>query len=183
MRKHGMDRVAVADIMRGAGLTHGGFYAHFTCRDDLLAQSVTQIFADGAARTARWLDAVEPPARLERFIEHYLSPAHRDMPERGCPLTTISTDMPRQPDAARQAFDAGLAAMFGRVAALMPQAAEEDRAALARSVLSEMAGAVALSRAAGDRAQSDAILAAARRSVRRRCGLEHPITRQESAGA
>ena len=85
MRKAGMDGVGVAEIMRGAGLTHGGFYAHFTCKDDLIAQAVTQMFADNAARVGRWLEAVEAPAQLDMFITRYLSPAHRDQPERGCP--------------------------------------------------------------------------------------------------
>ena len=172
MRKSGMDGVGVADIMRGAGLTHGGFYAHFTCKDDLIAQAVTQMFADNAARVGRWLETVEAPARLDMFITRYLSPAHRDQPERGCPLTTISADVTRQSEAARRAFDEGIAGVFGRVEAMLPPAVNADRAALAQSIVCELAGAVALSRAVSDRVQSEAILAAAGISVRRRCGLE-----------
>ena len=173
MRKQGMDGVGVAEIMRGAGLTHGGFYAHFTCKDDLIAQAVTQMFADNAARVGRWIEQVGPAERLDMFIDRYLSAAHRDRPDRGCPLTTIAAEVPRQSAATRQAFDTGAAGTFTRVQAMMPPWISGDRAALARSVLSEMAGAVALSRAIGDRVQSDGILAAARAAVRQRCGLAH----------
>ena len=171
MRKQGMDGVGVADIMRGAGLTHGGFYAHFSCKDDLIAQAVSQMFADNAARVGRWLEEVEPAARLDTFIDRYLSLGHRDRPDRGCPLTTIAADVTRQSAATRQAFDCGAAGTFARMEAMIPPGISDDRAMLARSILSEMAGAVALSRALGDPEQSERILAAARASVRRRCGL------------
>jgi TetR/AcrR family transcriptional repressor of nem operon len=187
MRRAGMDGVSVAEIMRGAGLTHGGFYAHFTCKDDLIAQAVTQMFADNAGRVRSWLDDVAPARQLGEFIARYLSPIHRDRPDRGCPLTTIATDMPRQSTAARRAFDAGAAGTFGRLEAMLPADLRGDRAGLARSVLSEMAGAVALSRAVSDRAQSDDLLAAVRVSVRRRCGLDETedaiTTGQEGARA
>ncbi len=184
MRSDGMDGVSVAEIMRGAGLTHGGFYAHFSCKDDLIAQAVTQMFTDNASRVRRWLDDVPQAARLDEFITRYLSPIHRDRPDRGCPLTTIAADIQRQSAAARRAFDAGAAGTFGRMEAMLPEDAGADRAGLARSILSEMAGAVALSRAVSDRAQSDRLLAAARASVRRRCGLAEPddiTTSQEGA--
>ena len=171
MRKQGMDGVAVAEIMRGAGLTHGGFYAHFACKDDLIAQAVSQMFADNAARVGRWMEEVTSAERLDIFIERYLSSAHRDRPDRGCPLTTIAADVTRQSATTRQAFDAGAAGTFARMEAMIPPWISHDRAMLARSILSEMAGAVALSRAIGDPEQSERILAAARESVRRRCGL------------
>jgi len=174
MRKQGMDGVGVAEIMRGVGLTHGGFYAHFKCKDDLIAQAVSQIFADNAERFARWMKDIAPGERLGIFIERYLSPAHRDRPDRGCPLTTITADVTRQSAAARQAFDAGATSIFAHMEAMIPPGLGDDRAMLARSILSEMAGAVALARAVGDPEQSDRILAAARAGVRRRCGLAQP---------
>jgi TetR/AcrR family transcriptional repressor of nem operon len=179
MRRDGPDGVGVADIMRGIGLTHGGFYAHFRSKADLVAQAVAQMFEDGAARYARWLDGAPAAARLGLFIDRYVSAAHRDQPARGCPLTCLAADMPRQGGAARAAFDAGVARIVGQLEAMLaatrPGLAPEARAALAASLLSEMAGAVALSRAVSDRTASDGLLAAARASLRARCGADlHP---------
>jgi TetR/AcrR family transcriptional repressor of nem operon len=165
MRSHGPDGVGVADIMRGIGLTHGGFYAHFESKDDLIAQAVAQMFTESAARYARLLEGKPFDERLPAFVGRYVSAAHRDHPDRGCPLTTIAADITRQSAAARAAFDAGVAAMTGRLEAMLSGRAGPSRAARAASILSEMAGAVALSRAVSDRAASDRILAATAANV------------------
>jgi TetR/AcrR family transcriptional repressor of nem operon len=171
MRLRGPDGVGVADIMRGIGLTHGGFYAHFASKDDLIAQAVAHMFEDRAGRVGRWLETLPAHAQLGAYIDRYVSATHRDRPDQGCPLTTIAPDMPRQGAAARAAFDAGMARIKARIVALLPEDALGDREALAASIVSEMAGAVALSRAVSDRITSDHILASARAALRRRLGL------------
>jgi TetR/AcrR family transcriptional repressor of nem operon len=143
--------------MRGLGLTHGGFYAHFSSKDDLIAQAVAQMFGESTARYARLLDAMPRADRLDAFIARYVSAAHRDRPERGCPLTTIAADITRQSAEARAAFDEGVARITDRIEAMLPPGLPAP-AALAASLLNEMAGAVALSRAVSDRAASDRIL-------------------------
>jgi TetR/AcrR family transcriptional repressor of nem operon len=165
MRSHGPDGVGVADIMRGIGLTHGGFYAHFESKDDLIAQAVAQMFSESAGRYARILDGTPEAERLSVFVGRYVSAAHRDTPQRGCPLTTIAADITRQSAAARAAFDDGVAAITGRIDTMLAGEAGPARMARAASILSEMAGAVALSRAVADRAASDRILAATAASV------------------
>ena len=173
MRRHGPDGVGVAGIMRGLGLTHGGFYAHFASKDDLIAHAVAEMFAESARRYARD-DGLASAAKLAAFIDRYVSEAHRDRPERGCPLTTITGDIARQSEAAKAAFDAGVARMIEQLAAMlagMLPGGADAQAALATSLLSEMAGAVALSRAVSDRAASNRILAAAREAVRLRAGF------------
>jgi TetR/AcrR family transcriptional repressor of nem operon len=181
MRRLGPDGVGVADIMRGVGLTHGGFYAHFASKDDLIAQAVAQMFVEGAARYVPE-DALPPAERLAAFIDRYVSPAHRDRPDRGCPLATIATDIPRQSADVRAAFDAGVARITARIAGLLPDGTQR-REELATSMVSEMAGAVALSRAVSDHAASDRILAAARAALRQRAGLPaetSPLLQPES---
>jgi TetR/AcrR family transcriptional repressor of nem operon len=165
MRSHGPDGVGVADIMRGIGLTHGGFYAHFESKDDLIAQAVAQMFTESAARYARLLEGMPQTERLPAFVGRYVSAAHRDRPDRGCPLTTITADITRQSAAARAAFDAGVAAITGCIDAMLPGPPGPRRMARAASILSEMAGAVALSRAVSDSAASDRILAATAANV------------------
>ncbi len=174
MRTNGPDGVGVADIMRGIGMTHGGFYAHFESKDDLIAQAVAQMFTESSDRYSRLLDGKPPGEVFAVFVRRYVSAAHRDRPDLGCPLTTISNDMTRQSAAARTAFDAGVARITARIAAMLPARGTPDRMSLAASLLSEMAGAVALSRAVSDRAVSDHILAATSASVLARALSHQP---------
>jgi len=168
MRQHGPDGVGVAELMRSVGLTHGGFYAHFRNKDDLVAQAVRQMFTDAGRKWDRATAGLPREQALGTYIDRYLSATHRDDASRGCPLTSVAMDLSRQTGDARAAFDAGVASLLARLAAWLPPDAP---AALASSVLTEMVGAVALARAVSDIKLSDQILDAARISVRRRAGL------------
>jgi len=170
LRQHGPDGIGIADIMRQAGLTHGGFYAHFKSKDDLVAQTLAHVFGRMTARAARLEQGLAPAAALAAQIDRYLSPAHRDNPANGCPLTTLANDIARQSDGARREFDAGMRALVARISGRLPGGPDD---ALARALLTEMAGAVMLSRAVASPALSDSILAGARVSVRARAGLPH----------
>jgi TetR/AcrR family transcriptional repressor of nem operon len=111
MRAGGPDGVGVADIMRSVGLTHGGFYAPFRSKDDLVAQAVAQMFADGRARFQRLTDGMAPAEALAVYIDRYVSAAHRDDAARGCPLTSVAADLARGDGPPRAAFDDGVRAM------------------------------------------------------------------------
>jgi TetR/AcrR family transcriptional repressor of nem operon len=170
IRQNGPDRVAVAGVMAEVGLTHGGFYAHFTSKDDLLTQAIAQMFVE-SSETSRGLIADRPPRdALGRYFDFYLSTAHRDGRDRGCPLPALSADLPRLPVESRERYGRGVADMTWFLTRQMEAAGCDDAPALASSVLSELVGAVALARAVADRAQSNAILTAARESIRRRVG-------------
>jgi len=173
MRAHGTQGVGVADIMGRAGLTHGGFYAHFRSRDDLVTQSIAFMFAEARDRYKRWTEGMSGPEALAAYIDRYVSARHRDEPARGCPLTTIMVDAARSDEAARAAFDAGVRHMVGVLAAWLPPADEpaESRAA---ALLAGMVGTVALARAVSDPAQSNAILEAGRRAARAAAGVPIP---------
>src|SRR3546814_10842633 len=115
IRRGGYGGAGVADIMKEAGLTHGGFYAHFPSRDAMLAAAVERAGHESAARLSRH-DAEQ--ARLgmhplRTLVESYLSDAHLAAPERGCPVAAPLSDMPRQSAQVR-------AASRERVRALMP---------------------------------------------------------------
>ena len=169
MRVHGPDGVGVADIMRSAGLTHGGFYAHFRNKDELVAQAVTQMFTDAGRRWDRATADLPPQQALATYIDAYLATAHRDDVSRGCPLTCVAMDLSRQTGAARAAFDEGVAGLLARLTGWLPP--EADAKNLAASLITEMVGAVTLSRAVSDPALSNRILHNARTSVRARAGL------------
>ena len=171
IRQHGPDRVAVAGIMAEVGLTHGGFYAHFASKDDLLVQAIGQMFLDARANFDTRVADQPPREALKSYFDFYLSRDHRDRRDRGCPLPALSADLPRLPAESRESYGRGVAGLTALMADKLTAAGCADADALAASVLSEMVGAVALSRAVSDPAQSDAILSASRQSIRQRVGV------------
>ena len=172
IREEGPHQVSVSGLMARAGLTHGGFYAHFTSKDDLVASAIGRMFEDVAAK----LDPTEldrdPATGLKAYIDAYLSRSHRDHPNTGCPVPLLSADLPRLTPQARDVFGAGVARLTGRLAKVLAALGRPDPEALAGSMLSEMVGALALSRAVSDTAESDAILRRSRKSLKQRAGLE-----------
>ena len=171
IRADGPDRIAVAGIMAKAGLTHGGFYAHFKSKDDLVAQSIEQMFIDAGRRFARSTENLSPIEGLVAYIDFYLSPAHRESRDVGCPLAALSADLPRMPGAAREGFGRGVAGLTDALAGQLSAAGYDEAETLAPSILSELVGALSLSRAVPDQAQSDAFLDRSRAAVKRRLGL------------
>lgn len=181
IRARGPDGVGVAEIMARAGLTHGGFYAHFPSKDALVAAAVADAFAQSRRRFLRLVEGCSPQAAFCAFLDGYVSREHCDHPASGCPISTLANDIARQSPAVRAAFEEGVAALLERLAAWLPGGAAQDRRALAASLLAEMAGAVALARALGDRALADEILSASRARIRTRAGLPAPDERPSSA--
>jgi TetR/AcrR family transcriptional repressor of nem operon len=171
IRQNGPDRVAVAGVMAEVGLTHGGFYAHFASKDDLLVQAIGQMFVEVRDNFLRRADALAPQEALKAYFDFYLSPDHRDSRERGCPLPALAADLPRLPAESRKTYGQGVASLTALIASRLSDAGKDDAEALAGSILSEMVGAVALSRAVADKAQSDGILEASRQSIRLRVGI------------
>jgi len=171
IRQNGPDRIAVAGIMAEVGLTHGGFYAHFASKDDLLVQAIAQMFLEARDNFASIVGDRPPLEALKSYIDFYLSTDHRDRRDRGCPLPALAADLPRLPAPSRETYGHGVAHLTQMLARRMEAGGCPDPVALAQSVLSEMVGAVALSRSVADRTQSDAILKASRESIRNRVGV------------
>src|SRR5215468_10383146 len=89
IRSKGIKRVGVAEIMAGAGLTHGGFYAHFASKDDLVAAAIPQMFDEAMAAFEHQTAGKAPSAALAAYVDSYLSPRHRDAQATGCPLAAL----------------------------------------------------------------------------------------------
>jgi TetR/AcrR family transcriptional repressor of nem operon len=174
IRREGPHKVGVAAIMAKAGLTHGGFYAHFASRDEMIAEGVTEMFRQGRERLARSLSDRPPAEALKDYIDFYLSPAHRDTRTTGCPLPFLSADAPRLPEPVRARFAEGVQALEASLAEPLRALGRPDAAAEAGSLLAEMVGAVALSRAEPDKARSDDMLRRSRERILQRLGLETP---------
>lgn len=171
IRAKGPDGIGVAAIMARAGLTHGGFYAHFKSKDALVAAALDTMFEDARARFDRRAVDADPRVALRGYVDFYLSAVHRDARDRGCPLPSLSGDLARSDGDTRVRFGQGVAGLTGRVAEKLGQIGHADPERGAASLVAELVGAVALARAVADMEQSDAILANARASVVARFGL------------
>lgn len=169
VRAKGPGGVGVAEIMSEVGLTHGGFYAHFPNKEALVAAAIEEAFGQSRRRFGRITEGMSPAQALETFIDAYVSQDHCAHPQRGCPLATLSNDMPRQGAAVRSAFDAGVNGLMARLAAWLPDSAEREQ--LATSLLAEMAGAVSVARAVSDPALAARVLSDSRARIKARAGL------------
>ncbi len=174
IRAQGPHKVGVAEVMAQAGLTHGGFYAHFASKDDLLTAAIDQMFKEGQDRLAESLTGRTAAAALGSYIDFYLSKAHRDARTSGCPLPFLAADAPRLTEESRARFALGVARLTIGLAAPLKAMGHANAEEEASSILAEMVGAVAFARAEPNPATSDAILARSRASVRRRAGLDKP---------
>lgn len=160
IRAAGLEGVGVASIMAEAGLTHGGFYAHFKSRDALLAAGVDRLFDVAVSQVDRF-EVKHGASALDRYLDFYLSPRHRDDTTGGCPVPVLSAEAPRAAPEVKAAFDAGLSRLADRLGKLLP--AGGRKAALA--LLGEMAGVLNLSRAISDAKASSELLAEKRKAV------------------
>jgi TetR/AcrR family transcriptional repressor of nem operon len=101
-RAHGVSGVGVADIMGRAGLTHGGFYSHFSSKDELLAEALERSVQQTRETLAGAFDALPPEQRLAAIIDRYLSPEHAAHPGRGCPVAALASELTRAGRKARR---------------------------------------------------------------------------------
>jgi TetR/AcrR family transcriptional repressor of nem operon len=159
-RKRGIDGVGVDAIMHAAGLTHGGFYAHFASKEALVAEVSAASLARSAARWERISQEDDGPTALARIVEAYLDPAHIAASEQGCMLTTLGPEVARR-IAARPAITDSIRRMADALARCTP--AQGRHAALA--TLSGMVGAVVLARLSNDPELADELLAATKQAA------------------
>jgi TetR/AcrR family transcriptional repressor of nem operon len=153
-RKDGVAAVGIAGVMADAGLTHGGFYAHFGSKEDLVREAMAAAFESTKARPQRELKPGE--SALEQRIRSYLRPAHRDTPERGCAAAALVAEVARHDPATREAFTEALEGILGLIAEQLPEGAA--RRATAIGIFGVMIGALQLARAVADPVLSDEIL-------------------------
>jgi len=172
IRGKGIERVGVAEVMAGAGLTHGGFYAHFESKDDLVAQAVTYMFDASYAWLLRHTEGREPADALSNYVDAYLAPSQRDDRAHGCPIAALSADLPNMPELVRARFADGTERLVAALAKLVKKLGAKNAEALAWSAMAEMAGALTLARAVSDPDTSNRILRNSRATVKSRFGLD-----------
>lgn len=161
LRRRGLSGVSIPELMKSAGLTHGGFYAHFESRDDLVAEAVRIAAAD----TEQGVFGEEHS--LEQAVRHYLSPGHLDHPERGCVLAALGSEGARQPRPVLRAFARAARGLLRLVERkLHPRHPSNVPSDEALRMASTLVGAVILGRLVDDSKLAARILSAGRRSAR-----------------
>lgn len=162
LRQKGANGLSVVDLMKLAGLTHGGFYNHFGSRAALVSEAIA--FAMDQT-TERWKKLTNDKANGECFealIVDYLSPRHRDNPKHGCALPTLAADVARSSPRERLAFASKLEKMIDVLIELLPDKAPQQARKIATGAIATLVGSIVLSRAVGAGELSDGILDAGR---------------------
>jgi TetR/AcrR family transcriptional regulator, transcriptional repressor for nem operon len=159
IRRSGYAGTSVADIMKQAGLTHGGFYAHFHSREAMLAEAADRAGADAVAASARIAAAVPPEQALRQLMSAYLSKEHVNSAESGCPVAALGSEMPRQAPEVRRAATRRIKEMIDVVARHLPDWGQPGAHERALVIVSAMSGALLLARAVDDPKLSEALLA------------------------
>jgi AcrR family transcriptional regulator len=155
-KQDGIDGAGVAAVMSDAGLTNGAFYAHFTSKEDLVAN----VLADQLRAQRQSLDA-QPSDRagLEAFIRSYLSPQHRDQCADGCPSAALLDEIARRPAPTRQVFTDELMGVIDDIARRLDPTDTDTARTDALTAFGLMIGSLQLARALTDRDLSDQLLA------------------------
>lgn len=166
-RERGVEGTGVDEVMRRAGLTHGGFYAHFRDKSELVAEACAEAF-DAAVVNLNRIAALPTAAKRARLlIDSYLSLNHRDNRGSGCLVVAVGADMVRLTGAGRAGYAQGFALHLDRLAAALRLAADpEKNRDLVTHLMSSLVGALLFARAMEDPARSEALLASSRRMLR-----------------
>jgi len=172
IRKRGYTGVGVAEVMNDAGLTHGGFYAHFDSRDALLVEALERAGLESAQAVKRAAEnsSAQGLSAFRSLVETYLSEAHLASLETGCPVAALGSDMPRQTPIVREASAQRVHALIAAVRATLP-----DAAGCAASVVAgTLVGSLQLARALGETPDGRAVLLAAREALIRQYDTPAP---------
>ena len=158
LRKKGLNGPAVATLMKASGLTHGGFYKHFSSRDDLVVEAIeeslrelTQTLIDAAGRSGS-------RAPWKSIIETYLSLERCDGADRGCPIAALAPDIARTPPAMKQRISAAILKFREELIPFMPGRTSEEKSLNFLMIITSMVGTIAIARTMPDPAGRQTIL-------------------------
>jgi AcrR family transcriptional regulator len=165
IRRSGYDGTGVADIMKEAGLTHGGFYAHFPSRDALLAEAGDRAGAESVALAAGIAAAAPAGEALQRIMEAYLSDEHLAAIETGCPIAALGSEMPRQAPEVRHAATIRIKEMIDLLARQMPDWGQPEAHERAMMLMCGLVGATMIARAVDEPKLSKALRLAAMKQL------------------
>lgn len=144
-RERGFDGIGVADLMKSAGLTHSGFYGHFSSKDDLAAEACARALEKSVEKWDR-LAAESPDNPLQAIASSYLSRTHIEKPGSGCLISALGPDVARQDKSVRRAMTEGLRVMLDRLSGWVPGKSKADRRRTAITSYAAMIGAMVMAR-------------------------------------
>lgn len=176
LRERGAHGIGVADLMKEAGLTHGGFYAHFDSREALVVEAFDYAMDRSIARRRQQVAELAPEERLANLVNTYLSPQHRDNPGHGCAMPALGAEIARESPRTRRAFAAKLDDMIAMMAEQFPDDPEMARKQ-AIAALATMMGSIVMARIAGSGEISDEFLKVGRDAVLERSAPERATKR------
>ncbi|ATB43836.1 TetR family transcriptional regulator [Cystobacter fuscus] len=172
LRGRGIKASSVMDVMKGAGLTVGGFYGHFESKEHLFTETIQSTASTMWNRLLASAKGESPRERVLNVVERYLSRQHRDHPETGCPMPSVAPEVAREGEPYRGALETELSHYVRSLADLLGSDAEHRQQAL--GLIALMYGALSLSRAVSGTPLSDELLRAARKLSERALGPEAP---------
>jgi TetR/AcrR family transcriptional repressor of nem operon len=161
IRRSGYNGTGVADIMKDAGLTHGGFYAHFPSREAMLAEAADRAGGEAATMLQRLAASLPPQQVLPAMMEAYLSKEHLEGIETGCAIAALGSEMPRQAPEVRRAATRRIKEMIDLVARQLPDWGQPGAHERALFTVAAMVGTLVLARAVDDPKLSDSLRKAA----------------------
>jgi TetR/AcrR family transcriptional regulator, transcriptional repressor for nem operon len=174
LREKGAHGIGVADLMKDAGLTHGGFYAHFDSREALVIEAFTHAMDRSTERWRKLAEQTSPEQRIAAIVDSYLTPMHRDDPGHGCAIPTLGAEIARESPRTRKAFAAKLEQMIDAIAAQIPDLPRKAARKQATAAIATMMGTLVMARVAGNGEFSEEILNSGREAV---LGRAAPATR------
>src|SRR5215813_1820599 len=160
--RRGGKALAIADLMRVLGLTHGGFYKHFHSKQQLLAEAMSVSFDEMEAGILDAVRKTNPGAELKMIIEHYLKLEHCSNPGAGCPIAALSSEILRYPRAVRIKIDRAMQRLIKRLARFLPGKTGKERERNCLVLMSGMVGALNVARSAVNQKSRKAILDASK---------------------
>jgi TetR/AcrR family transcriptional repressor of nem operon len=165
LREKGAHGIGVADLMKDAGLTHGGFYAHFDSREALVIEAFNYAMDRANERWRKVTAEMPPEKRLATIVDGYLSAVHRDDPGQGCAVPALGAEIARESPKTRKAFALKLDQMIDMITDQIQDVPRKTARRQAMATLATMLGTIVMSRIAGNGEMSDEILSAGREAV------------------
>jgi len=157
-REHGIDGAGVDAITEAAGLTHGAFYSQFASKEAVVVEALRLVLDESNELWAQGASGTDKRAALDRIIDGYLSPRHRNALGKGCAVAALGSDLPRQSKKVREVFRKRLEEGLGVLAGLVPGKAASHRHDVAIQLFSAMVGGLILARAVDEDSLSRRIL-------------------------
>lgn len=162
LRSRGISGARVADVMQGAGLTVGGFYAHFASKDELVREVLRRLGAEHRERLFARIEEKPAADRAEVILKRYLSAAHRDATEQGCPFPAVIGEVGTTAPEQRDVLAEEVALMVERLESLLPASKSARTRTLSLGLVALMVGGLSLARALRGTELSDEVIRACR---------------------